>query len=190
MDIKYIGTDQIYPYENNPKTNEHSIGIVKDSILEFGFKVPIIIDKNNIIIAGHTRHAAAIELGMKEVPTLKAEDLTEEQVKAFRIIDNKTQEQSSWDFAKLDQELEKIKEIDMEQFGFANLIKQEAGADLVMPDFDDSLFEEAERLFTTFTMTLTLEEEQTIRNYFDQVYETGKRPEENLVEFLEKEFLQ
>ena len=117
LKIEYVDINSIKPYENNPRHNEEAIPYVMNSIKEFGFKNPIIIDKNNVIIAGHTRLESAKRLGMKEVPIIHADDLTEEQVKAFRLADNKVGEKSSWDFELLDEELEDL-DINMEDFGF------------------------------------------------------------------------
>lgn len=89
---------------------------VAASIKEFGFKVPVVLDKNNVIVAGHTRIEAAKELGMESVPVIYADDLNEEQIRAFRLADNKTAELASWDLDKLTEELEKITNIDMTQF--------------------------------------------------------------------------
>lgn len=105
-------------YENNPRDNTAAVDAVANSIKEFGFKVPIIVDGNNIIIAGHTRFKAAISLGLEEVPCIVANDLTLEQVKAFRLADNKVGEIASWDLDKLKLELENIDGLDMSLFGF------------------------------------------------------------------------
>lgn len=105
-------------YENNPRNNSSAVEAVANSIKEFGFKVPIIVDANNIIIAGHTRYKAAISLGLKEVPCIVASDLTPEQVKAFRLADNKVGEIATWDLEKLKLELEGIDGLDMALFGF------------------------------------------------------------------------
>lgn len=102
MKIEELKIEDIVPYENNPRNNDEAVPAVAKSIEEFGFKVPIVIDKNNVIIAGHTRLRAAESLGLKKVPCIRADDLTEEQVKAFRLADNKTAELAFWDFTKLD----------------------------------------------------------------------------------------
>ena len=117
MQIIYKKIDEVIPYENNPRKNEQAVDYVAKSIKEFGFKNPIIIDKNNVIVAGHTRVLAAKKLGLKEVPTIMADDLTEEQVKAFRLADNKVAEFAEWDEDLLKMELDDI-DIDMEDFGF------------------------------------------------------------------------
>ena len=115
MDIKL--TD-IHPYEHNPRRNDEAVMYVKNSIQEFGMKVPLVIDKNNVIVAGHTRYQALIELGWESAPCIIADDLTDEQVKAFRLADNRVGEIATWDLKKLEDELKGIQEIDMEQFKF------------------------------------------------------------------------
>lgn len=118
MDIIYKGIGEITPYEKNPRKNDEAVKYVAASIKEFGFKVPIVIDRNGVIVAGHTRYKAAIKLKMHEVPCIVADDLTEEQVKAFRLADNKVAEQAAWDFELLTDELNGIFDIDMSEFGF------------------------------------------------------------------------
>lgn len=104
-------------YENNPRFNDEAVDYVVNSIKEFGFKVPIIVDKDNVIVAGHTRLKAAKKLKLKEVPVIVADDLTEEQIKAFRLADNKVSEFSAWDDALLKFELADIG-LNMDMFGF------------------------------------------------------------------------
>lgn len=137
MDIKSMKLEELKVYKNNPRKNDEAVPYVAASIKEFGFKVPIIIDKDKVIIAGHTRYKAAKELKLKTVPVIVADDLTEDQVKAFRLIDNKTQELSSWDFSKLLDELNSlIDDIDMTQFGFAPIGEDEEGGDKASQDLD------------------------------------------------------
>lgn len=120
--MKIIDKDiiQIKEYENNPRFNDNAIDKVAESIREFGFKVPIIIDKNDVIIAGHTRFKAAQELGLEKVPCIIADDLSTEQVKAFRLADNKVSEYSTWDEDKLYIELMELQTMNfnVESFGF------------------------------------------------------------------------
>ena len=106
------------PYEKNPRKNDDAVQYVANSIKEFGFRVPIVIDSDNTIVCGHTRWKAAKLLKMETVPCVIADDLTEEQIKAFRVADNKTSEKSGWDFALLDTELAEIETIDMTLLGF------------------------------------------------------------------------
>lgn len=118
MELIIKQLSELIPYDNNPRNNENAIGPVANSIKHFGFKVPIIIDQNNIIVAGHTRFLAANRLGMTEVPCIVANDLSDEQIKAFRLADNKVSEKSTWDDDLLIFELEDIFDIDMSEFGF------------------------------------------------------------------------
>ena len=118
MKIIDLPTGNLVPYENNPRNNAPAVKAVAESIKQFGFKVPIVIDKNNIIVAGHTRHQAALLLGLAAVPCIKATDLTDEQVRAFRLADNKTAELAEWDDEKLNLELAQLSAFDMSAFGF------------------------------------------------------------------------
>ena len=115
MQIEELYTKELIPYSNNPRNNESAVDAVAASIKEFGFKVPIIIDKDNVIVAGHTRLKAAKKLGIETVPCLIADDLTEDQIKAFRLADNKVSEFAEWDFEALKAELDNI-DIDMSEF--------------------------------------------------------------------------
>ena len=112
--------DELIPYENNPRHNDDAVEPVSKSIQDNGYKVPIIIDSNNVIITGHTRLKALKKLGVKEIDCILADDLSEEQVKAFRLIDNKTSEFAKWDDVKLDEELATL-ENSLEEFGFIQL---------------------------------------------------------------------
>ena len=144
INVVYKRIDELIPYENNPRNNDGAVDAVANSIKEFGFKVPIIIDKNNIIVAGHTRLKASKKLGLTEVPCVVASDLTDEQVKSLRLVDNKTSELSEWDFEKLKEELEGIT-LDMGEFGFEDFtledlenVKEDEfdiDAELQKPDF-------------------------------------------------------
>jgi len=117
MKIVDIKVDDLVPYENNPRYNDNAVDAVAKSIQEFGFKVPCVIDGNNNVITGHTRIKACKQLGIEEVPCVVADDLTEEQIKSFRLVDNRTGELSDWDFYKLEQELSEIV-MDMTPFTF------------------------------------------------------------------------
>ncbi len=135
MTIVMKNIAEIKPYENNPRHNESAIDAVASSIKEFGWKQPLVIDKGNVIVVGHTRWLAAKKLGLNEVPCLIASDLTDDQIAAYRLADNKTNELATWDFEKLKTELESISDIDMSQFGFEEL---EASLDDVKDDeFDE-----------------------------------------------------
>lgn len=100
--------DEIFPYGGNPRKTDGAVAAVAESIKRFGFKVPIVVDANMVIIAGHTRLEAAKKVGLEKVPVIVAEDLSEDQAKAFRLADNKTAEIAVWDFEKLEEELDAI----------------------------------------------------------------------------------
>ena len=119
MEVKMIKVEELKPYKNNPRHNEEAVKYVANSIKKFGFKVPIVIDKNRVIVAGHTRYKASLELGLKEIPCIIADDLNDEQIKAYRLADNKVSERATWDYDLLDLELNDILDINMEDFGFA-----------------------------------------------------------------------
>lgn len=116
--IVLVKTDEIIPYDHNPRRNTEAVKYVANSIKEFGFKPPIVLDKENVIIAGHTRWLAAQTLGLDIVPCIIAEDLTDEQVRAYRLADNKVAEIASWDFDLLAEELADL-DFDMSDFGFS-----------------------------------------------------------------------
>ena len=118
MNIINIKLSDLKPYERNPQNNKEAVDYVANSIREFGFKNPIIVDKNNVIVAGHTRYLACKKLGIKEVPCVIADDLTDEQIKAFRLADNKVAEIATWDLDLLDEELNDLFNFDMSDFGF------------------------------------------------------------------------
>ncbi len=120
MKIVYKNTIDLIEYENNPRNNDEAVKAVANSIKEFGFKVPIVITKDNVIIAGHTRLKASVSLDLIEVPCIIADDLNEAQIKAFRLADNKTAELATWDLSRLEAELSEI-DMDMLQFGFEEM---------------------------------------------------------------------
>ena len=139
MQIVNFKINDLIPYDKNPRKNDSAVKYVKESIKEFGFKVPIVIDNNHVVIAGHTRLKAAKELKLEEVPCIIADDLSEEQIKAFRLADNKVAEFSEWDMELLSGELEEILELDMEEFGFELKLDDE---EVVEDEFNEELPEE------------------------------------------------
>jgi len=118
MQVFEIPIKDIKPYERNPRFNDNAVRAVANSIKEFGWQQPLVIDKNNIVVVGHTRLKAAEVLGMEKVPCVQAKGLTKAQIKAYRLADNKTADLSMWDYTFLDEELAALTEFDMEQFGF------------------------------------------------------------------------
>lgn len=128
LKVEYRNVADLNPYANNPRFNDGAVDAVAASIKEFGFKVPIVVDYDGVIVTGHTRVKAAEKLGLDSVPVIVADDLSPEQVKAFRLADNKTSELAEWDMGKLDIELGEIENIDMNDFGF----------NIDLPELEDS----------------------------------------------------
>lgn len=152
MNIIDININELKEYENNPRNNDEAVEPVANSIREFGFKVPLVITKDNVIIAGHTRLKAAKKLKLKTVPCIIADDLNEDQIRAFRLVDNKVGEIATWDYNVLNFELENILELDMEMFDFdMSGIDDTFGTDFELPNED---------VPQTRTITLSLAEEQ------------------------------
>lgn len=118
MKIVEMKVSDLIPYDNNPRFNDQAVDAVASSIREFGFRVPIIVDKGLEIVGGDTRLKAAKKLGLKTVPVIVADDLNEDQIREFRIIDNKSAELADWDLDAMKQELVSISGIDMSEFGF------------------------------------------------------------------------
>lgn len=142
---------ELKPYKNNPRINDKAVDAVAASIKEFGFKQPCVIDTDNVLICGHTRLKAAQKLGLSEIPCILADDLTDDQIKAFRLADNKTAELAEWDFSLLDIELADI-DLDMSEFGFdETFYADDFGDEFSLPDGDKP---------EICTMTLTLHEKQ------------------------------
>lgn len=146
MNIVNLPIAEIKPYENNPRRNDAAVEYVANSIREFGFKVPIIIDRDNVIVAGHTRWLAAQKLGMTEVPCVIADDLSPKQVKAFRLADNKVSEKSSWDYGKLGDEIKELLDIDLgfslTDIGFGEFEISALTGDFTPNGFDDEVIEQ------------------------------------------------
>lgn len=135
--------DELIPYANNPRQNDDAVFTVANSISNFGFKVPVVVDKDNVIVCGHTRYKAAQKLGLKTIPCIIADDLTPEQIKAFRLADNKTAELADWDMSKLEEELQGLpNDFDMEDFGFKELETLDEPSEIADDDFDDAPPEE------------------------------------------------
>lgn len=136
---RWVPIEEIRPYEKNPRKNDGAVDAVANSIQEFGWQQLIVVDKDNVIIAGHTRYKAALKLGLSEVPVRVASDLTEEPVRAYRLADNKTHELSDWNTELLLEELESIDTLDMTLLGFdEHLIP----TDIIEDDFEVDIPEE------------------------------------------------
>lgn len=141
MNIVERKLGEVRPYEKNPRKNDEAVKYVAESIKQFGFKVPIVIDNAGVIVAGHTRWKAAKKLGLETVPCIVADDLTDEQIKAFRLADNKVAEKAEWDFDLLAGEMDELFDFDMSVFGFEEL-EIEDEAETVEDDFEAELPEE------------------------------------------------
>ena len=148
MKVLDLKLSDITPFENNPRNNDEAVEPVLNSIKQFGFKVPIVIDKNNIIVTGHTRYKAAKKMKLEKVPCIIADDLTDEQIKAYRLADNKVGEIATWDFNALELELSEIENIDMEDFNF----EIDSIEDNFNTDFELSNEEKSELEQITFTL--------------------------------------
>lgn len=135
MKINEVNVDKLVPYANNPRLNEHTVNDLVKSITEFGFNQPIAVDKDYVIITGHARYKASLVMGLEKVPVVVLDNLTEEQVKGYRLADNKVGEKSAWHVNKLEQELMDLS-VDMAQFGFEDLKGQLDGLDFDMDESD------------------------------------------------------
>ena len=146
MQIVNRKISDLTPYEKNPRKNDAAVQYVANSIKEFWFKVPVVIDREGVIVAGHTRLKAAKKLMLEEVPCIIADDLTDEQIKAFRLADNKVSEFASWDAELLDEEIQDINDIDMSEFGF----DESAFDEEPDPEEEPDEFEDIEKLETHY----------------------------------------
>lgn len=122
-DIKIVmkKLNEITPYENNPRNNEVAVDKVVKSIQQFGFKVPIVIDKDGTIVTGHTRYLASQKLGLEKVPCILADDLSPDEVKAYRLVDNKVSEYATWDVQMLQKELKDLEDFDLTEYDFDDI---------------------------------------------------------------------
>lgn len=150
MNIRNKILKELTPYENNPRKNDNAVDAVAASIERFGFLVPLVIDKDGVIVAGHTRYKAAQKLGLKNVPCVIADELSEDQTRAFRLADNKVSEFAEWDVDLLPMELEGIS-LDMTAFGFDAIVEDGFGEDFTLDDGEKKPFQQ---------ISLTLHDEQ------------------------------
>ena len=165
MNITNLPLSDVYPYKRNPRKNDQAVNSVAASIREFGFLVPIVVDKNHEIVCGHTRVKAAKALGLKEVPCVIADELTEEQIKAFRLADNKVDEMATWDMDLLPLELADIT-LPMTDFGF----------EAISPDeFEENFTLDAgeKKPFQQISITLHDKQAELILNAIKVVYDAG-----------------
>ena len=174
MEIIYKKVGDLIPYEKNPRKNTKAVKYVAKSIEEFGFKQPIIIDRDNVVVCGHTRLMATKQLGIEEVPCIVADDLTDEQIKAFRLADNKVSEQAEWDIGLLNEELDDILNVDMGDFGFDIFSMDD------LEEMEGYNSEEDEREYFSKTFTFPIEKKKQIICYL-------KKHQNEIVEQIIKE---
>lgn len=167
MNIKTVPLEQIMPYAKNPRNNDGAVEATANSIKEFGWQQPIVVDKEGVIIVGHTRFKAAKRLGLKQVPVTVAENLTGEQVKAYRLADNKTSELADWDENLLASELEELKDLDfdMPEFGFDELNEQN---DQQKAENTDPV-----RIDDKTIIIIETDDEEELEQYFMKLVEEG-----------------
>lgn len=146
LKIVYLPIEKIKPYKDNPRDNSKAIKKVAASIHENGFRQPLVLDKNRVIITGHTRFEAAKTLGMEKLPCIIADDMSKEKVKAYRIADNKVAEYSTWNDSLLASEMEALKELgyDLEDTGFSEIEIMELTEDILPEKYDSKEFKDYE----------------------------------------------
>ena len=137
MEIVDYPVEKITPYGNNPRDNDDAVPAVRASIEAFGWQQPIVVDEDGVIVVGHTRYKAALEMGLETVPVKVAHGLTEEQCRAYRLADNRTHDLSGWLDAMLAEELAQIEGMDMGQFGFEDEAVDFSNLEAMMGEKDD-----------------------------------------------------
>lgn len=167
LKVQYWPIDDVKPYQNNPRNNDDAVEYVTNSIREFGWQQPIVVDKDGTIIAGHTRLKAAKLLGMETVPVVVADNLTPSQANAYRLADNKVAEAATWDIEALAVELEGLEvDFDMTMFDF-----DEIGFE---PSFDDVEDEqEPDESVTVKVLFHAPDLYQTYRDMFSKMEKDG-----------------
>lgn len=139
LQVRYLPLSELKPYEKNPRDNSKAVSKVEKSLTEFGWRQPLVVDKDMVIIVGHTRYQAAKNLGMNTVPVVVADDLPPEKVKAYRLADNKTSDFSIWDNKLLLEELTDLSDFDV----FTGFDESEQ-FDRVLDENDNDPFKENE----------------------------------------------
>ena len=164
--------EDIRPYDNNPRLNDRAVPAVAESLKKFGWQQPIVIDRNGVIICGHTRYKAALELGMKTAPCKYADELTEEEITAYRLADNKTAELAEWDADKMVEELAKCSEFDMSAFGFMTWFDEHETGEATEEDSDEykDFVEKFEAKHTTDDCYTPEEVYKAVADYVEKRY--------------------
>ena len=170
--ITYVSIESVKPYENNPRYNDNGVAALAESIKQFGWTKPIVVDAQNVIIAGHTRLKAAQLLGLKEVPVSVADWLTEEQAKAYRLADNKSGELAEWDYDKLVEEIQKAKNTDFSALGFSEIELMGLSNDFLPDGFgDEEGYEEigeAQLKAKHITINYDAEDEEEVKEFIGE----------------------
>lgn len=166
MDVKNVDISKLKPYYNNPRNNENSVDDVAKSIKKFGWQQPIVVDKDMVIIVGHTRYLAAKKLKLQEVPVHIAKELTENEAKAYRIADNKTAEISSWDYDKLNNEIDEAIAGTADDFGLRNMKVDNGGVDL---DSLDEIVSDEEQTQTKRYLKISVTDESKRNFIFKEI---------------------
>lgn len=167
--VTYVNIDDVHPYERNPRNNEKAVDAVAKSISEYGFKVPVILDENNVVVAGHTRILAAKKLGITEIPVVMADDLTPEQIRAFRIADNKVADLSIFDNKLLLEELEEIGPDLFTGFDTSDLF------DDTLDESDNDVLEDNENgvVYTVQLKTQDKDRAESVKAFIESVKDDG-----------------
>ena len=166
MNIPQLPLGEIHPYKNNPRKNDKAVDAVAASIKQYGFLVPLVISADHEIIAGHTRYKAAGRLGLKNVPCVIADELTEEQVRAFRLVDNKVGELAEWDVDLLPLELADIAE-DLSVFGFESISEEEFGEEFTLDSGEKKPYQQ-------ISLTLHDKQAELIMSCIEYVHANGE----------------
>lgn len=166
MNILTLSLNEIHPYGKNPRKNDKAVDAVAESIRQYGFLVPLVISKEYEIIAGHTRYKAARKLGLAKVPCVIADELTEEQIKAFRLVDNKVGELAEWDVDLLPLELADIAQ-DLSPFGFEAISEDEFGEKFTLDSGEKKPYQQ-------ISMTLHDKQAELILACIDYVHAHGE----------------
>lgn len=171
MKIESWPIEKVKPYDNNPRNNDDAVDATANSIKEFGWQQPIVVDKDGVIIAGHTRLKAAKQLGLKEVPVKIAEGLTDNRVKAYRLADNKTSDLADWNYDQLADELGGVDELDMAEFGFDDKDYETEDLDDDQPGADGK--DISDNLKEKFQVIVNCTDEDELQSTFEKLQEEG-----------------
>ena len=168
VNVKMVPIGEVVPYDKNPRLNDKAVDAVASSIREFGFKVPIVVDGEGVVVSGHTRLKAAKSLGLTEVPVIVADDLDDTKIKAFRLADNKVAELADWDESMLAEELAELADLsyDMSQFEFDLDLGGDGGDDL--GDMPEEL-----NVMETFALNVIVGSEAEQAELYEEMLERG-----------------